>query len=140
MSATRYTARATREGRWWVLEVDGIGATQVRTLSRARAQARDMVSAMLDVQPDEIEVEVVPALDERTRERVAHARRAQAEAEAKQREAALEQRQVVSMLREQGLSGRDVAKVLGVSPQRVSQLTKSSKGEASRVRSRTVGA
>jgi len=56
MTAT-YTYTTTREGEWWVLTVEGIGTTQVRSLRRASAQVRDMIAATLDLNPDDIQVE-----------------------------------------------------------------------------------
>lgn len=44
-----YTATATREADWWVLNVEGIGATQARSLRRAKSAVREMISAALDI-------------------------------------------------------------------------------------------
>lgn len=53
-----HKATARREGRWWVVEVDGIGATQVRDLRDAEVSARDMVALMCEVPVDDVEVRV----------------------------------------------------------------------------------
>ena len=50
-------------------------------------------------------------------------RAGQIEQQKAQKAAAEESRKVVRRLKDQGLTGRDIAAVLGVSPQRVSQLT-----------------
>ena len=52
-----------REGRWWVLSVEGIGVTQARSLREAPEQARGMIAAMLDIDTAEVDVDVVPELD-----------------------------------------------------------------------------
>lgn len=57
-----YVAVASREGFWWVLEVDGVGVTECRFLRNAEAVVRDMVATALDVSPDSFEVEVQKSL------------------------------------------------------------------------------
>ncbi|HTW00466.1 MAG TPA: hypothetical protein VMF87_09220 [Streptosporangiaceae bacterium] len=121
-----YTVRARRWAHGWELHIDGIGVTQSHTLHDAEAMARDYIT--LDTgEPDaSFQVEIVPeiggGLDEKTRA----ARTAVAEADQAQRRAAARSRQAARDLRQAGLSGRDIAVVLKVSPQRVSQLLKTS--------------
>ena len=117
-----YTATAAREGRWWVITVAGIGVTQARTLRDAAPAARGLVSAMLDVDEDVVAVDVIPELPPKVRADLDEARRKVAQLEVQQREAARASRDAVAVLTASGLSGADVATVLGVSPQRVSQL------------------
>jgi len=62
--------------------------------------------------------EIGDGLDSLARE----AREATTAADKAQREAAARSREIARRLREAGLTGRDIAKVLDVSPQRVSQL------------------
>lgn len=119
---TRYTADAVRDGRWWLLTVDGVGATQSRSLRDASDAVRGMVSAVRDVDPSTVEVTVRPQIGpdvlehvEAARESVGRAARLQAEAAAQSRAAA---RELLSI----GLTGKDIATILDVSPQRVSQL------------------
>lgn len=52
-----YTYTTSREGEWWVLTVEGIGTTQVRSLRSASVQVKDMIAATLDISPDDIHVE-----------------------------------------------------------------------------------
>ena len=54
------SATATRDGRWWLIEVPGIGATQSRTLADADDQAIDLIAAVKDVEPGTVSVEIVP--------------------------------------------------------------------------------
>lgn len=119
-----YTATAVREGRWWVITVPGIGATQSRTLRDAGAAARGLVSAILDADDDTFELTVTPDLDEESRKLIERARRGVNELDAQQRQVALVSRAAATALADQGLSGADIASVLQVSPQRVSQLMK----------------
>lgn len=117
-----YTATAVREGRWWVLTINGIGATQSRTLKAAPDAARGLVSAMLDIDEDQFEVEVVPQIDAAVLDRVQAARKAVADAARLQADAAAESRAAAHELEGAGLTGSDIAYVLQVTPQRVSQL------------------
>lgn len=117
-----YTAAAAREGRWWVITVDGIGVTQARSLREAPAMARGLVSAVLDVDERDVAVQVTPDLDASLLEQVRAARRRVSDLERQQAETAAASRQAAKALIDAGLSGADAATVLGVSPQRVSQL------------------
>jgi hypothetical protein len=117
-----YVATAAREGRWWVITVDGVGVTQSRTLRDAPNTARGLISAMLDVDEEEIVVLVEPALDRELAEHVRFARGQVADLDRLQRDAAAASREAARALIAAGFSGADAATVLGVSPQRVSQL------------------
>ena len=119
---TLYTATAVRDGRWWVLTVDGLGATQSRTLKDAPQAVRGLVSSMLDVDAGSFEVAVEPAIDRTVLDHVASARRAVSEAARMQGDAATESRAAARELEGLGLTGTDIASILEVSPQRVSQL------------------
>lgn len=119
---TTYTATAVREGRWWVLSVEGIGVTQARNLREAPEQARGMIAAMLDVDDAEVHVDVVPELDAAILEDVRTAKDAAEDARIRQIEAAHQARVAAGRLERAGLTRADVATVLKVSPQRVSQL------------------
>jgi len=117
-----YVATGAREGQWWVITVDGIGVTQSRTLRDAPATARGLISAMLDVEEDDIEVHVEPALDPALAAHVRDARQQVADLDRLQRAAATASREAARALILTGVSGADAATILGVSPQRVSQL------------------
>lgn len=53
-----YRATATREGRWWVVDVPGIGVTQGRTTREAERMAADLVAVMLDISAEGVSVSV----------------------------------------------------------------------------------
>ena len=122
-----YVATASREGQWWVITVDGVGVTQSRTLRDAPNTARGLISAMLDVDEEEIVVLVEPALDRELAEQVRVARKQVADLNRLQRDTATASREAARALVAAGVSGADAATVLGVSPQRVSQLLASAK-------------
>ncbi|MGH3562484.1 MAG: hypothetical protein ACRDTN_11960 [Mycobacterium sp.] len=127
----RVTAKATRSGQWWAVEVPEVeGAfTQARRLDQVPAMVADAVHLLTGVPVGEIEVEVgdvdlgdpqVLAEAREARERVAAAARSQ-------EDAARASRRAVARLRARGLSVRDVGVILDVSPQRVSQLAAASR-------------
>jgi hypothetical protein len=117
-----YDVRAKRWEHGWELHVAGVGVTQSRTLWDAEMMARDLISRREGIPAEAIDLTVTPeiggGLDEETRA----AREAVSAADKAQRDAAARSRAAARRLHKAGLSGRDIAKVLDVSPQRVSQL------------------
>ncbi len=119
-----YDVRAKRWEHGWELHIADVGVTQSRSLWDAEMMARDLISRRVGVPADSFSVAITPeiggGLDESTRA----ARDAVSSADRAQRKAAAQSREAARQLRQAGLSGRDIAKVLEVSPQRVSQLLK----------------
>ena len=119
-----YHVRAKRWEHGWELHIEGVGVTQSRTLWDAEEMVRDLISRREDLPGDAFAVTITPqiggGLDEETRA----AREAVSAANRAQRLAAAQSRAAARRLRQAGLSGRDIAIVLDVSPQRVSQLLK----------------
>jgi hypothetical protein len=119
----KVTAYATRSGKWWAVrvpEIDGL-FTQARRLDQVPEMVAD--AAML-LDGIEVEVDVVPqlnagdaALVEAAHEHRAALRRVEADAAAASRAAA-------ARLRAQGLPVRDIATLMGISPQRASVLAR----------------
>ncbi|MDR1188922.1 MAG: hypothetical protein LBK95_15990 [Bifidobacteriaceae bacterium] len=116
------TVAANRWELGWELEVDGFGATQVRTLSAAERQVRDFLDTV-DPETDHAgwAIEISPELGDVLIE-VREARAAVEAAAGGQVEAGRQMRAVVRKLRDAGLSLADTAVVLGVSKGRVAQL------------------
>lgn len=120
---TTYIARATRENRWWLVDVEGIGVTQARNLAEADAMARDLIALVRNVDASSVDVTLVPVLPAALRREVQQARKETTDAQRHQERAASKLRAVAERLRKDaGLTGADVGVVLGVSAQRVSQL------------------
>jgi hypothetical protein len=114
---------AIREGGWWVVDIEGVGVTQGRSVAEATKMAQALVVDLLEVPPGAFMVEVtfeVPALAEE----VSQARRATEDAAAAQARAAEGARSVARKLKARGLSDNDVAAVLKVSRSRAQQLAK----------------
>lgn len=117
-----HTGRTWREGRFWVVEVEGVGVTQAKRLSQVDEMARDLVAIMLRVPVDEVGVEIRIDLDEPVGAEVEEAKRLRSEALRLQEAATKASRAAAAHLREAGLSTNDVGTLLGISHQRVHQL------------------
>lgn len=125
---TRYTSTAVRDGRLWRVQADDFpGAiSTVTTLKDAARVQREAIAWVGGMAESDVEVHVRVVLPEGLMELTEHARHLVAEAAEAQREAAARSREAVAALKRAGLTGADVAVVLGVSPQRVSQLSRAS--------------
>jgi hypothetical protein len=123
-AVTTYKVTAKRWELGWELHIKGLGVTQVTTLASAGRVIRDCIAALTgtDPAPGEIVVDYQIELDDELAAEIEAAR----EAERLQREAAARGRAIARQLsRDQHMTGSDVAAVLDVSPQRVSQLLNS---------------
>ena len=121
---TKYEVLARRWARGWELHIDGVGVTQSHSLSDAEGMVRDYIALDTDVDRNSFDVVIVPEVGDGLDAHIEEVRRRIREAEQAQVQAAEGSRELVRQLAARGLSGRDTAKVLGVSPQRVSQLLK----------------
>ena len=117
-----YHVLATRWSRGWQLHIDGVGVTQSHTLADAERMVRDYLA--LDGRSDgDVDVVISPRVDELVDDVAAVRAEVRDLLEAQQRVAA-RSREVARRLKDAGLTGVDAAAVLGVSPQRMSQLLK----------------
>ncbi|RCK68279.1 XRE family transcriptional regulator [Desertihabitans brevis] len=116
------TAVARRSGGWWAVEVPEVEGvfTQARRLDQVPHMVTDAVAALLEVDPSTIQVTLAPHTD--ADDIVAAAREAKAQADAANARASDATRQAVHALLSASLTVRDAGTLLGVSPQRVSQL------------------
>lgn len=126
MAVTVYHAIARRSGKWWAIEVTDVpGAfTQTRRIDQIEQMTRDVLAAFLDVPPDSFDLQVTVQVPDDWRAKADAVRRARAEAKRAEAEAGERAREAARWLHEQGLPVRDVGAVLNVSAQRVSQLLK----------------
>jgi len=122
----RVTAKVTRSGEWWAVEVPEVPGvfTQAKRLAQVPEMVRDAVALMVDVDEDSVEVgEIQTHISGAVDEYLAHARELSEAAERASREASECKRRLVAELRErEHLTVRDVGTLLEISPQRVSQL------------------
>lgn len=123
-----YTVRVSREGRWWALAIPELGEdalTQARRLSEVEREARDYIVVTMDVAPSNVEVRVV--LDDvgLTTEALARSeelRALRAKADDIQEQITAKSAALAKELAAKRLPVRDIAALIGISHQRVSQL------------------
>ncbi|MGH3245007.1 MAG: hypothetical protein ACRDOI_02150 [Trebonia sp.] len=122
---TTYNVSARHWKRGWELHIDGVGVTQCRILAEAEAMVRDYVESLTGEDITNSVVLIAPEVGGGLDEQAQAAREAVVAADLATREAAAQSRKAARDLRDAGLSGRDIAAILRVSAQRVSQLLKS---------------
>lgn len=115
-----YQVTAKRWAHGWELHIAGVGVTQSRGLNDAERMVRDYVE--LDLGVHEFTVEITPEIEAMIDQEIRSSRKATIDAAEVVEAAARRARAAARHLRDEGLTGRDIAVVLGVSPQRVSQL------------------
>ncbi|MGQ5425816.1 hypothetical protein ACULPM_02090 [Thermophilibacter sp. ZX-H3] len=117
------TARVTRSEGWWAISVEEIPGlfTQARRLDQVADMVRDAASLLgVDVGT----VEVLPVLDSDSQRMLEELETARREAEEKQRISSGLTREVIRRFRDEGLTLRDIASLVGLSQQRVAVLSK----------------
>lgn len=120
-----YMVRAVRWERGWELHIEGVGVTQSHGLNDAERMVRDYLRLDFGAEAaGAAEVKIVPEVGGGLDREAAEVRAELARIDADQAKAAARSRAIVRRLRKAGLSGADTAVVMGVSPQRVSQLFK----------------
>lgn len=122
-----YTVRALRWDGGWELHIAGVGVTQCRRLREAEAMVRDYLHLDGHTDAATADVVVVPEVAELAKD-VRRAREQTVAAEAAQATAAASSRRIARRLKEAGLTGSDVAAVMGVTQQRASQLLRAPAG------------
>jgi hypothetical protein len=126
-----YKVEITREGRWWMVRIPEIGGlTQARRLAEAPTMAREYIALDRGIPLRDVTVEVASVRMEEpaSRELLQSARQIKdmrARAGALERESAERAREYAHRLVGHGVPVRDIAALLEISPQRVSQLTNS---------------
>ena len=115
------TAKRWQHG--WELWADGEILTQSTTLADAAGEVRDYLATEHGGEPDDYQVTVTADLDG-VEDDVHDTARRMAQIQQESIELAEHWRELAARLRAAGLSIRDAATVMGVSPGRVSQLIK----------------
>jgi DNA-directed RNA polymerase specialized sigma24 family protein len=125
-----YKARTYRSGPglWWSIEItDGLpdgmlGVTQARRLDKTRQAAIDVIVDLLEVDPDDVDVEMHydTPVEVKKAQRILEA--AELAAETAVDAAADARRDLVRTALDDGLTMRETGLLLGISHQRVKQL------------------
>jgi len=120
-----YTVTTERSGNWWAFSVPEVPGAhgQAKRLEQVRDQARDVISMMLDAEPDSFAVSLSVRLDPRIEHALDEAKAARQEFDTYQRVAQEKLRFAAEQIKEVGgLSVRDIGSLLDVSFQRISQI------------------
>lgn len=119
-----YTVEATRNGTWWSLQcVEVPGAlSQAKSLAEAQRIMPEAIAFVAGVPESEVKVIVTPVVPAAVREHVNEASRLRGEAAKANSQSAIESRIAAQLLKETGMTVRDIGKTLGISYQRASQL------------------
>lgn len=122
----KVTAKVVRSGGWWAIEVPEVRGvfSQAKRLDQVPDVAADAVATMLDIAPEEVEVSIKPRLRDEVRRDVDEAKRLRQAAREAEVAASAQMRRAVADAIDDGLTVRDTATLLEISPQRVSQLSK----------------
>jgi len=124
---TEVKARARRDGRWWYIEFSELGTSgQARTIKEIDEIALEVAALWLDVDESTLNVTVELDLPERAARLWNQANEADARAREDAKAAAALRRSAVAALQEEHISKADAARLLGLSPQRISQLARAS--------------
>jgi DNA-directed RNA polymerase specialized sigma24 family protein len=122
MAAMSYRVTATRWKHGWELDIDNVGVTQSRSLATAEATVRDYLALDDYDDAETAGIVITPSLDADLAAEAEAAREASRSAQMAVHAAAAKSRRAVIRLKASGLSQSEVAIVLGLSTQRVSQL------------------
>jgi|GEM_PF-4186577 len=118
--STTLTATVQNQGRVWVVSVEGVeGTTLVRSPSHAATMAAELAALHNGGSPEDYEIRLDVELSETWRERWAKVREHREEAERHRLAWRRGAHELVTAMREDGLSQADVAASLGVSVQTV---------------------
>jgi predicted RNase H-like HicB family nuclease len=121
-----YQAIAARDGRWWFVHVPGEQGlvTQVHRLDQAEPMLREVIGLMRKVPEDSFDVVIEPDLSSigELRAVIERAVQERERAAAAQDSASAAIRDAVAQIRASGFTTRDAGALVGVSPQRISQL------------------
>lgn len=126
MTKKKYTVHVEHKGKWWFIQVQGLpfAMSQCRQLRQVDQMAREVIAMVTEVEESavgELDIHVVTPMDTQSdlaqlvndTERLAALTVATSE----------NRTSLVRRLQRGGLSTRDIAYLVGISHQRVSQLT-----------------
>jgi len=134
-STRTLAARAYRDGKWWTIEIPELTSDsprggdsrimavgQARSVKEIQATAVDLAAVWLDVDESDVDITVAIEIPEAAAELFAQAKKSEETAREAVGEAARQWRAAVRTLTADGISQADAARILDLSPQRISQL------------------
>lgn len=136
----RLEATATRDGRWWLVqipELDTVG--QARNVAQIHAAATEVAALYLDVPVENVDVHVTVLVNEEARQLWEEAERAEAQARSAQQRSAQLRREAVRRARADQYTLDATAAAFGVSRARVQQLEKATERRPQTIASRSAG-
>jgi hypothetical protein len=125
VAVSEYTATAQRVGDgWWMVQCDQApGAlSQVRRLDQAADEHREAVAFVTGEPVEQVKVTVTPRLEQGVEDELAAVRSLANTAERAASQAAERRATLARQLHDDGLTIRDIGRIMGVSYQRAGQL------------------
>lgn len=116
----RYHVTVQPGERYWILNVEGIGLTQARSLAEVNAMAEDLIAAMADDHNVALDIDL--RLPDSVQHHLTSAHMFRQQESDARSAAAQETRAAARELSSTGLALRQIGEVLGVSRQRVHQM------------------
>ncbi|MBX3311489.1 MAG: hypothetical protein KF916_01120 [Microbacteriaceae bacterium] len=124
MTKTNYKVRATKSGKFWALDVIGLGWTQALNSKQIPAMVEEFIFIHTNERNANFEVEIV--LPEGVQDLLNQAQELQTKELALRSEAATTRKKAATELARTGLTLREIGEVMNISYQRASQLVDSS--------------
>ena len=122
-----YTAKARKEGRWWVVEIPELdSAGQAAKVSEVQQAAEEVIQLLTGQAPGSYSLTIDLVVAEQVQLIWEESKYKEKVAREEQANAAQLARQAVQKLKKSGYSQKEIAALLAVSPQRVSQLARES--------------
>ncbi|GAA1742303.1 hypothetical protein GCM10009809_42010 [Isoptericola hypogeus] len=122
----KHKVTVTREGKWWVAEVDGVlgGATETQRLADLEEEVRDLLAGLLDADDDSFELkwDLSAVLGPEGQAMWEAYLKERADLEERRRQFEADRLATVRKMADAGISVRDSAALVELSYQRVAQL------------------
>lgn len=120
-----YALSVTREDGWWMIRVPELDLlTQAKAWSEVETMGQGVIASHLDVPPDEITVRAIATPNDDVLRLLASAKNLETRAKQLKAESHAARQAAVRRLHAQGRSYRAIAKMMGLTHQRIEQLVK----------------